>query len=204
MMVFLTQLVLGAKKYDPEGWMQILVFVAMVVVYALSGIFKAKGKKAKEEKGEQEPQQQPRVSRPVPRQQSRQGAQPRPRRIGPPQPAGRKLPAEASQPAWIPVAGPPAEPKLSTPTPQIQPEIPEVAIGAEKQKLSGLTSDTVREMGGKRVSREVSAKASVPKHLTKLLLDVSSPGEIRRAILHYEILGKPLSLRGPGEQIIGL
>jgi hypothetical protein len=38
----------------------------------------------------------------------------------------------------------------------------------------------------------------------ELLLDYADPEELRRAILHYEILGKPLSMRGPSEQIIGL
>jgi len=36
------------------------------------------------------------------------------------------------------------------------------------------------------------------------LLDYADADELTRAILHYEILGRPLSLRGPGEQIIGL
>lgn len=37
-----------------------------------------------------------------------------------------------------------------------------------------------------------------------LWLDISDPEEIRKAILHYEIIGKPMSLRGSDEQIIGL
>jgi hypothetical protein len=35
-------------------------------------------------------------------------------------------------------------------------------------------------------------------------LDYAGPEELRRAILHYEILGKPLSLREPGGRATGL
>jgi hypothetical protein len=42
------------------------------------------------------------------------------------------------------------------------------------------------------------------KYLSEVLLDYADPDELRMAILHYEILGMPLSLRGPSGQIIGL
>ena len=50
------------------------------------------------------------------------------------------------------------------------------------------------------------AGAEIPqeKYLSEILSDYENPENLRRAILHYEILGKPLSLREPGEHIIGL
>lgn len=39
---------------------------------------------------------------------------------------------------------------------------------------------------------------------TALLMDTSDPDELRRAILYYEILGKPVSLRDSPEHFIGL
>ncbi len=37
-----------------------------------------------------------------------------------------------------------------------------------------------------------------------LLLDTSDPDDLRRAILYYEILGKPVSLRDSSDSVIGL
>ena len=45
---------------------------------------------------------------------------------------------------------------------------------------------------------------AVPAAEPKPVLDFGDPDELRRAILHYEILGKPISLRDRSEQIIGL
>jgi len=51
----------------------------------------------------------------------------------------------------------------------------------------------------------IRAKTPQAKYLAEALLDYADPDEIRRAILHYEILGKPLSLRPPfADRIIGL
>jgi hypothetical protein len=36
--------------------------------------------------------------------------------------------------------------------------------------------------------------------LEQLLLSAEEPDELRKAILHYEILGKPLSLREPMDE----
>jgi len=45
--------------------------------------------------------------------------------------------------------------------------------------------------------------AEIPEaqHLAEILSDYADPDELTRAILHYEILGKPLSLRQPSERI---
>jgi hypothetical protein len=40
-------------------------------------------------------------------------------------------------------------------------------------------------------------------YLPGLLSDYSDPDQLRRAILHYEILGKPMALREPPDSIIG-
>jgi hypothetical protein len=52
----------------------------------------------------------------------------------------------------------------------------------------------------------VAMPAEIPraKYLSEILSDYDDSEKLRRAILHYEILGKPLSLREPGEHIIGL
>ena len=57
---------------------------------------------------------------------------------------------------------------------------------------------------GTGLSQEDMAEAVESKYLSEVLLDYVEPDELRMAILHYEILGRPLSLRDPSGQIIGL
>jgi hypothetical protein len=40
--------------------------------------------------------------------------------------------------------------------------------------------------------------------LTDILPELSGPDDLRTAIIYYEILGKPLSLRGTSDHLIGL
>lgn len=166
MKVFLAQIVFLSRNEDSDGWMQILVFVAMIVIYSLGGILKAKGnKKLKEKIGEKRPQR-PHPAGPVPQR----------RKITRPEPAIQRLSARSE-----PIPKPQAI--AETPIPYVEMQVlPEF----------------------KRTIPTARAKTPVTKHTTEILLDVSSPKDIRKAILHYEILGKPLSLRGPGEQIVGL
>jgi hypothetical protein len=100
-------------------------------------------------------------------------------------PAARKVATVKERAAQIPV--------LEPSTSEVEPKL---------QKLPEFTTKAIREVGAKRVR----APAEIPqsKHLSEILSDYSDPEELRRAILHYEILGRPLSLRGPEGHIIGL
>jgi len=197
---WLAQLILAAQNRDRDtGWVQILIFVILTVFYAVGSIVKAKANKTalKEEKqvprkpvrkppaeaeGARELFKQPqRPVMPVPRSQARpQVAKPQV------QPSRRKVtrPATArSAPYGAGVTSPqPAgmvmlEPQMAMP--QVQPKLEKVTAGiampAEKQPA---------------------------RYLSEILSDYDDPERLRRAILHYEILGKPLSLRDPSEHII--
>jgi len=58
------------------------------------------------------------------------------------------------------------------------------------------------ELEDKRVV--VSSQTTEPADVIEPLLDLGDADKLTMAILHYEILGKPVSLRGPSEHIIGL
>jgi hypothetical protein len=73
---------------------------------------------------------------------------------------------------------------MTSQQPQIQPDI---------QKLPEFTSEAIEKLEDKRVP--IPTQVTPSEYLSELLLDYSDPEELRRAILHYEILGKPLSLR---------
>jgi len=48
---------------------------------------------------------------------------------------------------------------------------------------------------------DLKKQKAQPRHIIEPLLDFDDPGKLRKAILHYEILGRPLALRDPSERI---
>ncbi len=188
MNAILGQLILAAKKDDFEGWMQILVFVAMIVVYSLSSILKAKRKKTEPEEGKEKPQP-PRSAGPFSRPQYQEVAQPQRRKITRPQPAAQKIATKTERPVRMPATKRPV--KLGLPISlQAQPgliETPKFEVKAQKPPEV------------KHISPVVVTEAHAAMYLDGILLDYSDPDELKRAILHYEILGKPLSLRKPSD-----
>jgi hypothetical protein len=196
---------LAARNSDEKntGWMQILVFVILAVFYAVGSIVKAKANKtapkAKEqtsrkppvrehpelqmlkqlfglsEEAESSSQPSPEASKPlvraepaVARQSAKPKVQPTSRRVARHQPAVRKTPIEVSKMATKIEK----VPELAVAMPQVQPKLGKVTAG-------------------------VAAPAEIPqeKYLSGILSDYEDPEKLRRAILHYEILGKPVSLR---------
>ncbi|MFQ6036559.1 MAG: hypothetical protein ACE5NM_12040 [Sedimentisphaerales bacterium] len=185
----LAQLIQAARSDDVEGWMNILIVVIIAVFWAISGILKARAGKPEEEQeqlaGKPTPRQPPaaRGLKEKLLQQARptQPVRPAPaRKIGYPQPVAQRVTAK-KRPIRIPTVEALKEPKLPRPAPRVRPAV---------EELPQLISKPVER--------------PEPELAVESLLDYADPDELRRAILHYEILGKPLSLRGPGEQIIGL
>jgi len=221
----LAQIILAAQSRDAGSWMNILVLVLVAAVYGLATILKAKrGGKEQEQAQDRKPQRKPKGGRglleqfvreiqravePTEDRESRPAARTTPKQVARLQPAPtvRKYAAEAKQLSRSKPIIPPAKPKrlgleLSMPAPQVQPEFeefPELQTGIED--LPEFTSKAVERLVGKR-----KGIAEVPesKYLSEVLADFTDPEDLRMAILHYEILGRPLSLRDPSGQIIGL
>jgi len=225
----LAQFILLARGDDIEGWMDILIMVLLAAAYGLSAILKTKKGKKEQEQTEQpqtrKPQRRPPAGRgvleqfvreiqravePTQKQESPPAAQQARPKVARPEPAYavRKYTAEAKQVSQAIPAAPAEEPKrpgleLSIPASKVQPafeEIPE--LGTSIQALPDFAGTTVEEQAGKGVDMPAEVAESI--YLSEVLSDYADPEELRRAILHYEILGRPLSLRGPGEKIIGL
>lgn len=185
----LAQIVLAAGN-NGAGWLQILVFVVVAAVYALGSILKARANKLEEGDEEQlpgKPTQKPldgvrgiqprRPAGPAPGRQYRPQTQPPHRKVARPQPVARKFPAKKDRWAIEPLALEPLEKE-------------------SKELISKPLEDK---------DTAIRAKTPQAKYFAEALLDYADPDEIRRAILHYEILGKPLSLRPPSADcIIGL
>jgi hypothetical protein len=206
-------LIARTRRGEDAGWMQLLVIVVLAVFYVLRNVAKAKSNKAKQADREQltpkpgrKPPEEAKDSAKLTFQDLRRLAGYPPQKPGPrtrvqplsrkmvrPQPIAQKVTPEPKPAAQIPTLEPLEESKLGLAEAQIQPDF---------QELPDLTSKAVRKLGAKRV--DIAAETPDAKHLTEILLDYADPDELRRAILHYEILGKPLSLREQSGRIIGL
>jgi len=200
----LTQIILAGRNNDAEGWMNILFVVVLAVFWAIAGIVKAKAKKS-EGRDEQLPgkpvRKPPLHSREAREQMLRQlqrpagsaqgqHQQPRPAARQPRmkfadlQAAVRKFAVEAEQTFQTQSVKKPPGLKTELTEPQNVPKTEEITKPI-----------------GKTVKRQKDILVSEPghmpesKYLSDILTDYANPEELRRAILHYEILGKPLSLR---------
>jgi len=214
---FFAQIILAARDDDGQGWMNILFVVILAVLWAIGGLVKARTKKAEEQEEKEEqfarkPQRKlkevaERFQREVSELSRDRVYKPRERaealHKGPFQkaprhavPTARKEYRPAAKPKRRKIARPIetlAEPELPRRTPQVEPDF---------EELPEFTSEAVKELEINQVA--VTAEIAQSMHLSEILSDYADPDELRRAILHYEILGRPLSLRDPSGQIIGL
>ena len=210
----LLQIILARRNDELEGWMQILVYIVFAILFLVSGIIKAKANKSQtSDKGNlaRKPPRKPTVHSREAREQmlkrlerpsdSSQGQrqQPRPATQKPRlkfadlQAAVRKFAVEAEQAFQA---------TTKEPTPELKPALKEPTIKAETVELTEPIVKTVKGLQDKQVPKPAQTPES--EYLSELLTDYADPDELRRAILHYEILGKPLSLRGSSEGSIGL
>ncbi|MDD5327464.1 MAG: hypothetical protein PHY02_06580 [Phycisphaerae bacterium] len=185
----LTQLILAARRNNDgdTGWTQILVFVALAIFYSLGSIVKAKSNKTAP-KGK-EPLKPGRKPPEIDLRMLKQ-------LFGYPEPENDEEPAASSQPSQQVVVEPtplpprPTHRKIIRPTAELAP-----AAAAVESILDKKPSD-----------KTVRTETSQTKYLSgipssgmayAISSDYRDPERLRRAILHYEILGKPLSLREP-------
>ena len=208
----LAQIILADRNNDIEGWMKILIVVILAVFWALCGIIKARTQKSEESEeqlAERPVQRQPHTAAslqkeklqqlrhvgpvgPVPSRRYRRQVEQLRRKISRPMPVASGITTE-KKPMAIPAIAAPKEPRFAKLAPEVQPAI---------EELPELISKPLKKPEAKYTG--IPAERPEAKYLAETLLDYTDPDELRRAILHYEILGKPLSLRGPGEHIIGL
>ena len=200
----LSQIILAGRSDDAEGYMNILIVVVLAVFWAIGGIIKAKAKKpgAPDEQLPGKPAHKPplhsreareqmlrQLQRPADsaqgqRQQPHPAAQQPRMRFADLQAAVRKFAVEAEQ-AFQPQSG--------KKTPELKPVLTEPQKPPKAAEYTEPIGKTVKKMQDKLVSQPVQMPES--EYLSDLLADYADPEELRRAILHYEILGKPLSMR---------
>lgn len=191
MNTFFAQVILAQRDVE-EGWKNILVFLVVAAFWIIGGILKArKGRPDEQQRQARRPVRRPpahgrdtmqQLQRPAGPVQRRSATQQVRTKFGDLRDAARKFAVEAEQAFQVQTTEP--KPQLVAPEPQIQPEFAE---GRD------FTDTTFEGLADNRVTD--TAETPQPQHLPELLQDYADPDNLRRAILHYEILGKPLSLR---------
>ena len=209
----LEQIILVARRSrDTKGWGNIIFIVFLALFWVGSAIFKLKAKKDEEGKAGEKllsgkpgvklaagttkegPFQKIRraIEAEVQKQRELQTQQAQ-RKVVRPQPAAKTVVSKADSATRISASKPAVEARLVRPTPQVESEI---------QELPEFTVKAFKKLKDNRID----APSEIPqaKHLAEILSDYSDPDELKRAILHYEILGKPIALRGSSGSCIGL
>jgi hypothetical protein len=184
---WLAQLILAARKSsDDNGWVQILVFVVLAIFWALGSILKAKANKGAARKKQtpgkavREPPESTIEIRLLKQlfglsEEAESGSQSQPQVTKP----------QIAKPQVRPTVR-----KVTRPQPAVRKapiKVPKIAPKIEK----------VTELAVAMPQVEAAAPAEIPqvKYLSEILSDYEDAEKLRRAILHYEILGKPISLR---------
>ncbi len=201
-----------------DKWTNILFVVVLVIFWLGGGLLKILGGKA--QKRRQQQRQWPAQPRPI---KPQPGAAPAPKRPVTPAPEIQPLPQiQRPRPPKKTVV----RPRAGVPTPtsakpdvelapvellkELQPKGQQLSVPTPKlaqvkpefKELPDFTAKAVKKLAPK--DARLISQTPPAKYLAGILADYADPEGLRRAILHYEILGKPLSLRGPGEQVIGL
>jgi hypothetical protein len=218
----LERTIVAAQDFDIEGWMDILVLVVIAAVYGLGALIRSKSKKAEEQTREQQQtgksQRKPSMGgrglleqfiREVKQaaEEAKTGTEVRPPGQKIPQKTAKtqavlqKYPVKAKKGVTIQPKTAPAKPKVSKPA-KVQADFEK--LGEIDKSIYTLPDVTPKVAGLPGKHKEIPAEVVESIHLSEVLSDYKDPEELKRAILHYEILGRPLALRDPSRGIIGL
>jgi hypothetical protein len=199
------------------GWAQILGFVILAIFYAVGSIVKARANKTAP-KGEKQIPRKP-ARKPPDLQILKQffGLPEEPESSSQPSPEASEPLVRAKRPAVARQAAMPSAFSETSPLGgQVQPKLEKVTAGVAaplvtaERAIAG--AEILQTNATLRSAYSAEADASAAKagtlrstrYLSEILSDYDDPEKLRRAILHYEILGKPLSLRDQSEHIIEL
>lgn len=188
----LLQIILARRNDDTEGWMNILIVIVLAVFWVIGGIVKAKSRKPKTQ-DEQQPAHNLARRSPVHSRGPREQLLKQPHRPGTQQPRTKFADLRAAVHKFAAEAEQAFQANAREPNPELELPLTEPQIKAERVDLTEPISKTAKGLQDKRASEPEQMPES--EYLSELLTDYADPEELRRAILHYEILGKPLSLR---------
>ncbi len=209
----LAQIILAARNDDFEGWMNILFVVIIAVFWALGGILKAKTKNVKEEAEETSSDRPPRKRKQLPAIEKKDLFKRhfRTRSVGPE--TSRQYRRQIEQLRRRVSRSRPIAVSMETEKKAVTISDKEIRLEARATEQAVEVQQAIREHPElksepidilKNKYPDIQSERAAPVVYTDSLLNYTDPDELKRAILHYEILGRPLSMRGPDEHIIRL
>jgi hypothetical protein len=208
---FLLQLFIVAQKQDFEKWMNILFLVVLAAFWLIGGIVKVKSEQAKRQKSKSPPRDT--AARPASTKRDTgelilekilgsfipdSGNQRRPaiQKSITKSPATREgsprlnAKTKSNKYALRQKISQLRKQKLLMQKQSVEPKFRKLTpIDANINKLKDFTSDSVKKLDN------INLKAPAEKPVSHYLLDFSDTDSIKKAILYYEVLGRPLSLR---------
>ncbi len=178
---------------EDSGWMQLLVFVVVAAFYALGGIIKARKRKGgAEQEDESAGEPAPPEPRTEPLRAIGRFTQPRERTVRP-RSVLETFVEEITRAGQLEVHAPrPQKPPPPARTPRIETEIPELPKKPTGEPMAAIQP--------KPVAVEAKQEADAD-YLPLIVPDLADRDDLTRAILCYEILGKPVSLRDPAQRL---
>lgn len=203
----LAQIVLAQRDVEEDGWTNILVVIVMIVFWTITAVVKAmKTKSEQQERPSRVPNRKPpvrgragaeqrpgqarrRPSAPAQRGERRPATETKRTTLADLREAARRFAAEAEQ-AFQPPTKTPTPAPAPTPERRQPPAKPEISFDA---LVEG--EPVIPPIKGVEEKRPEAVAVPPSAFLSDLLSDYADRDKLRRAILHYEILGPPLSLR---------
>ncbi len=178
---------------EDGGWMQLLVFVVVGVLYALGGIIKARKRKGAVEEEDESPGAPPPPE--LPREPLRGISRPK-------QPQGSPLRRKSVLETFVEEITRAAQLDVQAPQPQklAQPLRPARIETEPVQLPKKPVGETIAAIQPKRLAVEAKQQAQAAD-LPLIAPELGTTDDLARAILDYEILGKPVSLRDPPEHL---
>ena len=214
------QTVLAAKETDSKEWLEFLPIIIIAVLWAVGAILKVirkqPGRQAQATKDERGSEQRLDLSKLVRLARERYMAAQRPaQQAEPKEPAGApavppvipKVPP-TGRPMPPPVPGakrarrvfeqsplprPAARPATQAKLPALHIEMP--SVEPELKVLGEFTTPMTKNLA--RPGPQPAGEKLKEPRLTQILSEYSAPESLKRAILHYEILGKCAAMRQP-------
>jgi len=165
------RVLVGLAQFDEDsGWIQILVFVVMAVLYGLASIARARSEAASRSKQGND-------------LQAEQAGASGKKKSGPARRPVVRRPATGVRTTELPPPPPrlPSLPQIMPP--EMQPSRPEIAADLPLQPIAKLSAYPAFEF---------EAETGL---LGTPAITFTSPEQLAQAIIHYEIFGPPLALR---------
>ena len=185
---FVYQIVLAGPGDDGEGWMNILFIIVLAVFWVISGIIKATAKKPQD--GQKRPPLQKPVRKIPPPTLARESSSVRPARATPAPARSQPRPRPARLAAQVEKAYRPERLEGAEKVELLSPKPPSESVLQGIPELGEKPLADLESMHPGILQRTPQAES-----LPEIVLDYTEPGELSKAILHYEILGPPVSLR---------